>query len=90
MKFFIWGFLVQAIVIVISLLMKNINIFTSLSGIIIIVSIIVGEIMPEGTKVHRCVQKVMKTGKAKPNAIRICQASTGQSYKTGRKPKRRN
>lgn len=43
--------------------------------------------MPKGTKVHSCVQKVMKQGKAKPNAIRICQASTGLSYQTGKKPK---
>jgi len=45
--------------------------------------------MPKGTKVHKCVQKVMKTGKSKPSAIRICQASTGQSYQTGRKSKKK-
>ena len=45
--------------------------------------------MPAGTRVHRCVQKVMKTGKSKPSAIRICQTSTNQSYKTGRKPKKK-
>jgi len=44
--------------------------------------------MPKGTKVYRCTQKVMKTGKSKSSAIRICQKSTGQSYKTGRKPKK--
>lgn len=39
--------------------------------------------MPRGTKVHRCVQKVKaKGGKANPYAV--CQASTGQSYKTGK------
>jgi len=40
--------------------------------------------MPKGTKIHSCVQKVMAQGKKKPNAIRICQESTGQSYKTGK------
>jgi len=43
--------------------------------------------MPEGTKVSRCVKEVMATGKSKEAAIRICQASTGQSYKTGKKSK---
>ena len=43
--------------------------------------------MPKGTKVHSCVQKVMKQGKSKVSAIKICQKSTGQSYKTGRKSK---
>jgi hypothetical protein len=43
--------------------------------------------VPKGTRVAKCVKKVMKTGKAKGNAIAICQASTGLSYKTGRKPK---
>jgi len=45
--------------------------------------------MPKGTKVYRCVQKVKKSGKSKPSAIRICQKSTGQSYKTGRKSKKK-
>lgn len=45
--------------------------------------------MPKGTKVHDCVQKYMKKHpKAKKStAIKICQESTGQSYKTGKKPK---
>jgi hypothetical protein len=39
---------------------------------------------PKGTRVHRCVQKVKaKGGNANPYAV--CQASTGQSYKTGKK-----
>jgi hypothetical protein len=38
--------------------------------------------MPEGTKVARCVNKLKKKGKGNPYAI--CQASTGQSYKTGK------
>ena len=46
--------------------------------------------MPKGTRVHRCVQKVMKQGRSKPSAIRICQKSTKQSYKTGRKPKKKH
>ena len=44
--------------------------------------------MPKGTKVYRCVQKVIKGGKSKSSAIRICQKSTGQSYKTGKKSKK--
>ena len=43
--------------------------------------------MPKGTKVHSCVSKVMRQGKSKASAIRICQESTGQSYKTGKKSK---
>jgi len=45
--------------------------------------------MPKNTKVYRCVQDLMRKGYAKPNAIRICQKSTGQSYATGRKPKKK-
>lgn len=44
--------------------------------------------MPKGTKVYRCVKKLTAKGRSKGSAIRICQSSTGQSYKTGRKPKR--
>lgn len=47
--------------------------------------------MPKNSKVGRCVSKVQKTGKSKGSSIAICQAScqasTGMSYKTGRKPK---
>ena len=43
--------------------------------------------MPANSKVGRCVRKVQKTGKSKVSSIRICQTSTGQSYKTGRKSK---
>jgi hypothetical protein len=39
------------------------------------------ETNPKGTRVHRCVEKF----KGKGNAYAICQASTGQSYKTGKK-----
>lgn len=45
--------------------------------------------MPKGSKVKRCVRKVVKSGKGKGAAIAICQASTGLSYKTGRKPKKK-
>ncbi len=43
--------------------------------------------MPKGTKVYRCVQKVKSKGHSKVSAIRICQASTGMSYITGKKAK---
>jgi len=45
--------------------------------------------MPVGTKVHSCVQKLVAKGYSKPKAIRICQKSTGKSYATGRKPKKK-
>jgi hypothetical protein len=45
--------------------------------------------MPKNSKVGRCVAKVKKSGKKKANAIRICQASTGQSYATGKPSKSR-
>jgi len=38
---------------------------------------------PEGTRVHRCVQKLK--GKKGVNAYAVCQKSTGQSYATGKK-----
>lgn len=40
--------------------------------------------MPEGTRVYRCVQKLMKEGFDKVSAIRICQKTTGQAYMTGK------
>ncbi len=40
--------------------------------------------MPKGTRVHKCVDKV-KGSKGLKSAIRICQKSTKQSYKTGKK-----
>jgi len=43
--------------------------------------------MPKGTKVHRLAEKLIAKGKSKVSAIKIAQAATGQSYKTGRKPK---
>jgi hypothetical protein len=41
------------------------------------------ETNPKGTRVHRCVEKVKRKGGG--NAYAICQKSTGQSYKTGKK-----
>ena len=42
--------------------------------------------MPQGTRVHRCVKKVSKSKKYnKGSALAICQASTKQSYATGKK-----
>jgi len=38
---------------------------------------------PKGTRVARCVEKVKAKGGGNPYAI--CQASTGQSYATGKK-----
>ena len=45
--------------------------------------------MPKNSKVYNCVQDLMAQGYAKPNAIRICQKSTGLSYATGKKPKKK-
>lgn len=39
--------------------------------------------MPEGTKVARCVAKVKAKGGG-VNPYAVCQASTGQSYATGK------
>lgn len=43
--------------------------------------------MPKGTKVERCYTKLRKKGASKGKAARICQSSTGQSLKTGKKLK---
>lgn len=45
--------------------------------------------MPKNSKVSKCVKKVMKTGKSKVSAIKICQATTKQSYKTGKKVRKK-
>ena len=39
--------------------------------------------MPQGTRVARCVNKVKAKGSG-VNAYAVCQASTGQSYATGK------
>lgn len=40
--------------------------------------------MPQGTRVARCVKRLIAKGYSKRSAIRICQKSTKQSYRTGR------
>ena len=42
--------------------------------------------MPKGTTVHKCYDK-LKVTKGKAAAAKICQSSTGQSLKTGKRPK---
>jgi hypothetical protein len=44
--------------------------------------------MPTGTKVDRCYQSLKKK-KGKGSAAAICQSSTGQSLKTGKKIKKK-
>lgn len=44
---------------------------------------------PEGSRVARCVHKLVAAGRSKVSAIRICQDSTGQSYQTGKPSKAR-
>lgn len=41
--------------------------------------------MPKGTKVHRCYESVKAKGASAGKAARICQSSTGQSLKTGKR-----
>lgn len=43
--------------------------------------------MPKNSKVGRCFDKLVRKGTSKGKAARVCQSSTGQSLKTGRKPK---
>lgn len=43
--------------------------------------------MPTGTRVDRCYQH-LKGSRGKASAARICQSSTGQSLRTGRKIRR--
>lgn len=43
--------------------------------------------MPKGTDVDKCFQNV-KRKKGSTAAAKICQAKTGKSLKTGRKPKK--
>jgi len=44
--------------------------------------------MPKNTRVGRCVRKVKAKSK-KVNPYAVCQASTGQSYQTGKKLKKK-
>jgi hypothetical protein len=45
--------------------------------------------MPKGTRVHKLYTKLRGKGYSKGKAARIAQSKTGQSLKTGRKPKRK-
>jgi hypothetical protein len=45
--------------------------------------------MPKGTRVHRAYKAMKRKGYSKGKAARIAQSKTGQSLKTGRKPKRK-
>lgn len=44
--------------------------------------------MPKGTKCYKCVKKLKKKGYKTGSAIAICQKTTKQSYKTGKKLKK--
>jgi len=43
--------------------------------------------MPKGTRVHKVYTKLRAKGYSKGKAARIAQSKTGQSLKTGRKPR---
>lgn len=45
--------------------------------------------MPKGTKVDKMFEALKREGASVGKAARIAQAKTGQSLKTGKKPKRR-
>jgi len=45
--------------------------------------------MPKGSKVHKCYTNLRSKGYSKGKAARVCQSSTGQALKTGRKPKKK-
>jgi len=45
--------------------------------------------MPKGTRVERCVNKLKAEGDDKYNPYAVCQASTKQSYKTGKPLKKK-
>lgn len=45
--------------------------------------------MPKGTKVHHCYDKNRAKGMPTDKAIKVCQAATGQSLKTGKKSRRK-
>jgi len=44
--------------------------------------------MPKGTKVEKVYKALRRKGASKGKAARVAQSQTGQSLKTGRKPKR--
>jgi len=43
--------------------------------------------MPEGSKVEKVYKELLAKGHSEASAARIAQAATGESLKTGRKPK---
>ena len=43
--------------------------------------------MPKNSKVGKCFDKLTAAGKSKASAAAICQSSTKESLKTGKKPK---
>ena len=43
--------------------------------------------MPKNSKVGRCYDKLVASGKSKGSAAAICQSSTGQALATGKAPK---
>ncbi|MHC4121949.1 MAG: DUF7218 family protein [Planctomycetota bacterium] len=45
--------------------------------------------MPKGSRVHKVYTKLRSKGHSKGKAARISQSATGQSLKTGRKPKKK-
>ena len=45
--------------------------------------------MPKGTRVHRLKTKLVRKGMPVGQAIATAQQQTGQSYKTGKAPKRK-
>jgi hypothetical protein len=45
--------------------------------------------MPKNTKVHHLYEKLLAKGMTKGKAVRIAQAKTGQSLKTGKPPKKK-
>ena len=44
--------------------------------------------MPKNSRVARMKRAIQRGGKSKVSAIKIAQAKTGQSYKTGKKSKK--
>ena len=45
--------------------------------------------MPKNSKVHKLADAIERSGVSKGTAIAIAQKKTGQSYKTGKAPKRK-
>jgi len=48
---------------------------------------LIGATVPKNSKVGRCYDSMVRKGASKGKAARICQSSTGQSLRTGKKPK---